>query len=173
MRKLWPGGGWPVDVTEDHHERLDGSGYPAGKSGHHLSEPVRLMMACDVYAARVSPRPHRLAAEPRTALADTLQLAEEGKLDRLQAEKLLRLTYYPVGSVVLLTDGSVALVVGTPKVLVHSNKATVIPLRGPDGTPTASPWPLDLAESAGVTIARSLSPRERTQALGRIHPLLV
>jgi hypothetical protein len=172
-RKLWPGGGWPVQAAEEHHERIDGSGYPAAKPAEALSEPVRLLAACDVYAALASPRPFRAAVEPRTALADTLQLAEEGRLDRLQAEKLLRLTFYPVGSVVQLSDGSIALVVGTPKMLVHPGRATVLPLRDSEGLPPAHPWPLDLAESPELTIVRSLTPRERSQALGRIHPLLV
>jgi HD domain len=172
VRRLWPGGGWPVEVAEDHHERLDGSGYPCGKLAHHLGEPARLAMACDVYAALRSPRPHRSALEPSASLSDALSMSEVGLLDPLQTEKLLRLTFHPVGSIVQLSDGSTALVVGTPKALAQAGKATVLPLRRADGQ-LPPPWPIDLGETPNLTISRALSPRERARLLGRAHPLLV
>ena len=171
--RLYPGGGWPVDAVADHHERVDGSGYPHGKSSRELGEHARLLAVCDVYAAFSSPRPHRRAADPRTALADTLALAEAGTLDRAQCEKLLRLTFYPAGTVVQLSSGTIALVVGTPKAMVNPAKAVVIPLYGPAGELPPHPWPVDLAESNDVDIVRALTTAERTQALGRSHPALV
>lgn len=171
--RLYPGGGWPVDAVADHHERVDGTGYPHGKSARDLGEHARLLAVCDVYAALGSPRPHRRGADPRTALADTLALAEAGALDRAQSEKLLRLTFYPAGTVVQLSGGAIALVVGTPKAMVNPAKAIVIPLCGPAGEPTPHPWPVDLAESSDVDIVRALTTAERAQALGRSHPALV
>ncbi len=173
IERLYPGGGWPIDAILDHHERLDGSGYPAGKTALALGESARLLAACDVYAALASPRPYRSAADARTALADTLLLAEQGMLDRAQAEKLLRLTFYPAGSVVQLSDGAVALVVGTPKALINPAKATVIPLRTSTGDAPAYPWPIDLAESNSLNILRALTAAERARVLGRTHPSLV
>ena len=172
-RRLWPGGGWPLEAINDHHERQDGSGYPNGCRADDLSEPVRLLAACDVYAALVSPRSHRPAADPRTALSDTLVLADQGILDDRQTEKLARLTFYPAGCVVQLTDGTVALVVGTAKKRSSLAKATVIPLRGPHGELPTHPWPLDLADAPQLGILRALSQGERSQILGRTHPVLV
>jgi len=100
------------------------------------------------------------------------QLFPAGLLDPLQTEKLLRLTFHPVGSIVQLSDGSTALVVGTPKALAQAGKATVLPLRRADGQ-LPPPWPIDLGETPNLTIARALSPRERARLLGRAHPLLV
>ncbi len=173
IHRLYPGGGWPVEAALDHHERLDGAGYPAGKTSFDIGEAARLLAACDVYAALASPRPHRPAADARTALADTLLLAEQGQLDRAQTEKLLRLTFYPAGSVVQLSDGAVALVVGTPKAMINPAKATVIPLRTAAGDAPAYPWPIDLAESNSLNILRALTPAERANVLGRTHPSLV
>jgi hypothetical protein len=173
IRRLYPGGGWPVDAIADHHERLDGSGYPTGKATLALGEPARLLAACDVYAALASPRPHRPAADPRTALADTLMLIEQGLLDRSQTEKLLRLSFYPAGSVVQLSDGAIALVVGPPKSKTDPAKATVIPLRTPTGAAPPYPWPVDLTESSSLNILRALTPAERRQVLGQSHPSLV
>lgn len=45
-----------LDVAQNHHERLDGSGYPAGLYGKDVSEIVRLVTLCDVFAAMTEPR---------------------------------------------------------------------------------------------------------------------
>lgn len=172
VARLFPGGGRAVDAVGDHHERLDGSG-ALGKHAEELDEPARFLAVCDMYAALASPRPYRPAHDPRTALADTLMLADQGKLDRLQAEKLLRLTFYPAGSVVQLSDGGVALVVGAPRSVVNPAKAIVIPLRQRDGSTPAFPWPVDLSESNSVNILRGLTGAERVQILSRTHPALV
>ena len=43
----------------DHHERLDGSGYPRGVEGAELDLETRILAVCDVYDALVSPRVYR------------------------------------------------------------------------------------------------------------------
>ena len=45
----------------DHHERLDGSGYPRGLDGDELDLETRILGVCDVYDALVSPRVYRPA----------------------------------------------------------------------------------------------------------------
>jgi HD-GYP domain-containing protein (c-di-GMP phosphodiesterase class II) len=64
-------GGFPADVTHlvlDHHERLDGSGYPHGLKGNALDLETRILAVCDVYDALVSPRVYRGAWPPAKAL---------------------------------------------------------------------------------------------------------
>ena len=53
----------------DHHERLDGSGYPRGLSGSELDLETRILAVCDVYDALVSPRVYRGAWSNAKALA--------------------------------------------------------------------------------------------------------
>jgi HD-GYP domain-containing protein (c-di-GMP phosphodiesterase class II) len=113
VARLLPDGGWLAEATLSHHERLDGTGYPVGLREAQVPILARLLSVCDVYAALCSFRPHRAALEPRTALTDTLLLADKGALDRVYAERLLHLSFYPVGSVVELADGAVAVVVAT------------------------------------------------------------
>lgn len=45
-----------LDVAQNHHERLDGTGYPTGLRGKQVSEVVRLITLCDVYAAMTETR---------------------------------------------------------------------------------------------------------------------
>ena len=65
-------GGFPVEVrrlVSDHHERLDGTGYPGGLRGDALPLETRILAACDVYDALVSDRVYRAAWTPERALA--------------------------------------------------------------------------------------------------------
>ena len=65
-------GGFPEAVRElvsDHHERLDGSGYPRGLQGRELSVETRILAVVDVYDALVSDRVYRAAWSPDRAFA--------------------------------------------------------------------------------------------------------
>jgi putative nucleotidyltransferase with HDIG domain len=56
-------------LVSDHHERLDGTGYPRGLEGGDLALETRILAACDVYDALVSDRVYRAAWTPERALA--------------------------------------------------------------------------------------------------------
>jgi HD-GYP domain-containing protein (c-di-GMP phosphodiesterase class II) len=56
-------------LVMDHHERLDGSGYPRGLAGGQLDLATRILAVCDVYDALVSPRVYRSAWPREKALA--------------------------------------------------------------------------------------------------------
>jgi HD-GYP domain-containing protein (c-di-GMP phosphodiesterase class II) len=53
----------------DHHERLDGSGYPRALAGTQLDLPTRILAVCDVYDALVSRRAYRPAWSREQALS--------------------------------------------------------------------------------------------------------
>jgi HD-GYP domain-containing protein (c-di-GMP phosphodiesterase class II) len=53
---------WPVaDIVVQHHERMDGSGYPSGLKGEQTALEARILAVADVVEAMVSHRPHRPA----------------------------------------------------------------------------------------------------------------
>ena len=56
-------------LVRDHHERLDGSGYPYGTAGSELSLDVRILAVCDVYDALISNRVYRRAWSHERAIA--------------------------------------------------------------------------------------------------------
>ena len=58
---------WPVaDMVHQHHERLDGSGYPQGLKGDAIALEARILAVADVFEAMSSHRPYRasLGIEP-------------------------------------------------------------------------------------------------------------
>src|SRR3954451_22286495 len=65
-------GGFPVAVhalVGEHHERLDGGGYPLGRTDAELEIGPRILAACDVYDALVSDRVYREAWTAERALS--------------------------------------------------------------------------------------------------------
>lgn len=62
---------WPVrDIILQHHERLDGSGYPAGLAGEAICLDARILAVADVVEAMASHRPYRPAKGLVAALAE-------------------------------------------------------------------------------------------------------
>jgi hypothetical protein len=164
---------WLVEAIGGHHERLDGTGYPDGLRDFQLKPLTRLLAVCDVYAALCTRRSHRPARETRTALTDTLLLAEQGQLDRHYGECLLHLSFYPVGSVVELADGAVGVVVATPQPrrdLSSPARPVVALLMDSQGQPLPLPHHIDLAQSDSPSIVRTLSGAESRELLGGRFP---
>jgi len=99
-----------VAVVLEHHERYNGSGYPYRMAGDDISLAGRLAAIVDTYDAMTSDRPYRAAMSPTDALR---QLYEQGgsQFDPLLVAGLVRtLGIYPVGTLVLLESGHLAVV---------------------------------------------------------------
>lgn len=97
-------------IVQDHHERIDGSGYPAGKAGGVIDPPTQLVSLADIYCARVSGRLHRAAMQPNVALR-WLFLNEGAAVDERHAALFIKtLGVYPPGTGVRLQNGSIGVV---------------------------------------------------------------
>jgi HD-GYP domain-containing protein (c-di-GMP phosphodiesterase class II) len=95
----------------EHHERLDGRGYPKNISGENIGFASRILAVVDVYDALTSKRVYKPAIAPSKAL---------GMLYRSRGEKfcpayvevfIKSLGVYPMGSFVRLTNGEYGVVV--------------------------------------------------------------
>jgi DNA-binding CsgD family transcriptional regulator len=64
-----------------HHERLDGSGYPRGTRGDAMTVAGRLLAAADAYHAKLEPRPHRPPLAPADAAGWARAEVRAGRLD--------------------------------------------------------------------------------------------
>ena len=77
-----------VDYAANHHEKLDGTGYPYHIAGEQLSELERVMAICDVYQALVEERPYRKKLPLDKVWSIINGMAENNHLDKKLAEKL-------------------------------------------------------------------------------------
>ncbi len=95
----------------DHHERLDGTGYPRQVKGDNISEIGRIAAVADVYEAMTSDRPQRRAVLPEAVY--TFMMEKRGILfDGDIVEALFkRVALYPAGTILSLWGGYVAVVV--------------------------------------------------------------
>lgn len=116
------------DVTEavaQHHERMDGSGYPFGLPGNKISIFGKMAAIADTYSAITTKRAYAEAASPH----DALQMLSGWGGTQFQPDMvehfIQSIGVFPVGSLVELSTGEVAVVVThnkqkrlRPKVLV-------------------------------------------------------
>ncbi|MFD1020801.1 HD domain-containing phosphohydrolase [Thalassobacillus hwangdonensis] len=66
------------DIILEHHERLDGSGYPRGMEGDHISLEAKIIAVCDSYDAMTENRVYRTPITPGDAIDEIKRLS--GKL---------------------------------------------------------------------------------------------
>lgn len=74
-------GGDILDAVLSHHEYLDGSGYPHGLQGAQISDLVRMVTICDIYAALIERRSYKAPMAPVEAYGVLTGMAAN-KLDR-------------------------------------------------------------------------------------------
>jgi HD-GYP domain-containing protein (c-di-GMP phosphodiesterase class II) len=68
-------------IAVEHHERMDGSGYPRGLNHASISVAGRVLGAADCYAASTEPRPHRAQLAAEEAAAALRSHVRQGRLD--------------------------------------------------------------------------------------------
>jgi HD-GYP domain-containing protein (c-di-GMP phosphodiesterase class II) len=164
-----------IRAAAAHHERLDGTGYPGGLLAEQIDPLIRLVAIADVYAAQCAQRPHRPAKDTRSALSDTLMMADTGLLDRTLAQRLLTLSFYPNGAIVELSDGSIGRVISAPPIVIDVKgpaRPVLAILTAADGRALPFPKYADLGRSDGPSIIRSLSPSQCRLRLGKHYPEL-
>lgn len=69
------------DWAAFHHERLDGSGYPFGKTAAELNTQERIMACVDIYQALTEDRPYKKGMTHEKSCAILENMAEKGWLD--------------------------------------------------------------------------------------------
>ncbi|MDR6835007.1 MULTISPECIES: HD-GYP domain-containing protein [unclassified Sphingopyxis] len=100
------------EVCLRHHEKMDGTGYPGGLSGEALSLYARMGAICDVYDAVTSDRPYKAAWTPCEAL--TAMQGWAGHFDPHLLDQFAdSLGIFPTGTLVTLSSGMLAIVVGS------------------------------------------------------------
>ncbi|WAC75230.1 HD-GYP domain-containing protein [Roseateles sp. SL47] len=98
-----------LDVALHHHEKMDGSGYPAKLAGENITLMSRMGAVCDVYDAITSVRPYKNAWDPASSLARMAQW--NGHFDpRIFQAFVKSVGIYPVGTLVKLQSGRLAVV---------------------------------------------------------------
>ncbi len=100
-------------IVSNHHEKLDGKGYPLGKSAEELDRYDRMITICDIYDALCAHRVYKQGIAQIKAFAILRELAEMNHLDKTLVGQFIKcMGVYPVGSLVKLTSDRLAIVDG-------------------------------------------------------------
>ncbi|MDG1751385.1 MAG: HD-GYP domain-containing protein [Thalassotalea sp.] len=99
-----------IDMLVNHHERLDGSGYPRGIAGDKISKLSRITAVVDVYDAMTGDKPYKKGMLPQAVFRHLLN--EKNKFDPDIVQKFIKyLGIHPVGSLVELSNNKIAVVI--------------------------------------------------------------
>lgn len=141
-----------IQIIMQHHERADGSGYPAGLKADEIDPLARLLALVNAYDNLCNTVNPTEAMTPYGALSH-LFASERKKFDTAMLNLFIKsLGVYPPGSIVLLSDGVYGIVVSVnpqkllrPFVMVHDRRVE-----------RDTPHILDLGESNETSISKCL-----------------
>lgn len=146
----------------EHHERVDGTGYPYRRVKDQLSRFGLMAAVVDIYDAITSDRCYHKGRVAHEALQFLYRLSLEGHLDATLVQRFIRVVgVYPVGSVVELNTGETGIV---RQINHHAPLAPVVLLvKSAGNTLLSHPHELDLStqiETPHRTIAAVLEPKQ-------------
>ncbi|WOB06022.1 HD-GYP domain-containing protein [Piscinibacter gummiphilus] len=148
-------------VILQHHECVDGSGYPRGLHGPQISLLARIVALVNAYDELCNPPNPVNAMTPHEALS-TLYAQRRDRFDPLAMTTFVRcMGVYPPGTVVALSNGALALVVSVntsrplkPTVLVYD-----------PAVPKSEAIVVDLEQEPEVTVSKTLKPSQLPPAV--------
>ncbi|MBC2580190.1 HD-GYP domain-containing protein [Clostridium sp. DJ247] len=104
-----------IKVVEQHHERVDGRGYPHGLSGKQINRFAKIVCICDVYDAVSNDRCYRKKFSPNDAyeliLAGSGSSFDEGIVNAFKNTFAI----YPLGCCVKLSNGEEGYIISQNK----------------------------------------------------------
>ncbi|GAC17021.1 HD-GYP domain-containing protein [Paraglaciecola arctica] len=140
-----------VETIGQHHERLDGYGYPEGLRGAEITQFGRMIAIVDTYDAITADRCYKVGMSSKKALQILLQDAPEKYDEGLVKQFVQCIGIFPVGSLVKLSNEKIAMVLKQHP--VHATKPVVKVFYSIRSNHYLEPKELDLATiSNGVKI---------------------
>ncbi|MEY8262569.1 MAG: HD-GYP domain-containing protein, partial [Bermanella sp.] len=147
-----------INVAGQHHERLDGKGYPDGLQGDAISQEARMASVVDIYDAITADRVYHKGMPPSVALKRMLEWSGP-HLDTKYVHAFIKaIGVYPVGSLVELSNGLAGIVI---KENPGSIKPIIKVMYNVKQNIYAQVTTLDLSlKTCGEHIIRSLNPQD-------------
>lgn len=138
-----------------HHERVDGTGYPFGLTGSQIHPAAKWVSLIDAYDAMTNPRSYRSPLLPHHALE--LLFAGAGTQFDLSLVETFRnrVAIYPPGVPVSLSTGERGVVIGVNRAVIQ--RPVIRVLQNERGEDLREPYEIDLSKRLSVMIDRIAS----------------
>ena len=150
-----------LDVCLHHHEKVDGSGYPHRLKGEQISAFAKMGAVCDVYDAITSNRPYKSGWDPAESIRKMTEWTNGHFDGRIFQAFVKSIGIYPVGSLVRLSSGRLAVVTE------QSEKSLLTPqIKVFFSTRALAYIPPELIDLARPGVAEKIVAREDAQKWG-------
>lgn len=150
-----------LDIIRNHHERLDGSGYPNKLKAEQIPLPTRIVSAVEHYDSCINNQEAEQAMSPAEALAHMYKNQKHLFASEVVVAMIQTFGVYPPGTVVALTDGTFGLVLN---INLELRLKPLILAYNP-ASPKGRPEIVDLAQVGDRSIVRALSKNELPQEI--------
>lgn len=153
-----------LDIVLSHHERWDGEGYPNGRGAGEISLATEVASVCNVYDSLTSTRCYESRMSFHQAVSIVVQGSDSCFSPRSVSALCKRVGIYPVGSFVLISDGSIAVVkeINPDQIM----RPVVMTLYDKSANRVNPPRRVDLADTPGLVISRAITPKDLTTLTG-------
>jgi HD-GYP domain-containing protein (c-di-GMP phosphodiesterase class II) len=133
-----------------HHERLDGSGYPRGIRGEEIHDFAKWIGLVDSYDAMTTNRVYRAAMLPHQAM-EVLYTGADSLYEKSKVEHFRdRVAIYPLGATVTLNTGETGVVVDVNS--QFAQRPIVRILEDQEGQTLKEPYEIDLSTHLSVIV---------------------
>ncbi len=159
-----------LNAVQQHHERIDGSGYPEGISGENLVTEAKIIAITDNYVALVRPREYRDPILHKDALRQMMQQRGSSIDSELVRLFINSIGIYAPGSIVRLKSGAIGIVTTLTSQI---DKPEVLIITDTEEAPVDSPTRVS-TDTEEFVISTMLCPREYQTLLktvGTIWPM--
>ncbi|HOF00526.1 MAG TPA: HD domain-containing protein [Spirochaetota bacterium] len=109
-----------------HHERVDGKGYPNRVSADKITEIAKIIAVVDAYCSAIADKPFKDPLHAKDAVQDLLKSGGTAYDPAILRELVKNISFYPVGSLIRLSNGIPAKVIGTSGVAMRPIVRTII-----------------------------------------------
>ena len=142
----------------EHQERNNGTGYPRKQSGEQISHYGKILAVISSYCAAIEKRPFKTGKDAHTGIMDILKSMGKQYDDKIVKALVFTLSFYPIGTKVLLTNNSVAVVVKTNS--ANPKEPVIRVLTSEEGAPITDNVVIDLSQNTKIKISRLLTQTE-------------
>ncbi|AWB69087.1 phosphodiesterase [Saccharobesus litoralis] len=147
-----------VQVAAEHHEKLNGTGYPKGLKGDEISQWGKMITIVDIYDAMTADRVYKKGMTPAAAFKFMKNMVPDELDEKLLNSFIQCVGIHPVGTVVKLTSGKLAIVTKSNK--LNPLKPRVKVFYHAKHQHYTEPKDLDLAKIENDAIEASVKPEQ-------------
>ena len=154
-----------INLIRQHHERLDGSGYPGGLRGEQVSLGARLVAVVDTFDALTTNRPFRNGFNNSEAFRIMREEEKETLDQSLVSLFISHLGSYPTGSMVKLSNNLIGVVFR--QIPDHPDRPMVMVIFDTEKKRDVSPYVINLMREPDVHIIDAMENKDGTAGLMR------